>query len=357
MIFYGYTLSKNNTFRDYAHCKEPNCNVRFIFRGMTVNFTKKISISSTSDIPNHTQFLAYALTSSRRQKIKKRLRFANPKTIHNELINKMDEDLARNEKNYKSAHSLAVLQKAQSEVNCANNRHQNDYADILLRLTELNFQHQCIKHYLLNSFSIYLGIDEQIEMLNKSIGLLELMLDSTGSVVRKPHIESMRVNYYAGVININQHIVPVLEMITNDHTANYISSDYLRVTYEAITNNKPLAEHITPVFFCYPHNEDFLKTMTELLEMQSCQRQSYDLNKIRNSDDNEKESSNEDSEEEKEEEEEEDVNDDKSFRLNPFKKVLLVLKEEMGIHAKKCITTHYKNSYKWPEFVRYLIDE
>lgn len=59
---------------------------------------------------------------------------------------------------------------------------------------------------------------KQLE-LSKAHKNLILYFGATGSVVRKPYVRLKRVLYYAGVVNHNKKIYPVLELIANNHTA------------------------------------------------------------------------------------------------------------------------------------------
>lgn len=220
----------------------------------------------------------------------------------------MDTDLAQNEHNYQFATSLEVLQKIKSENNLKNNRHDDDSVDVMLRIIELKQNHPYIKRFS-TPFTTYLGIDEQIKLL-KAYKHLFLHFDATGSLVRKPDKNSKRVNYYAGVVNINNKILPILEMITNDQTASNIAEcltyfkrswiqsgekwpafkgividwcwasinavmiswnnlsvqDYLIKTFDRITSNKQLEEQIIPVFLCYGH---FMKMISRYLHTTS----------------------------------------------------------------------------------------
>lgn len=61
LIFKGLKHSNNGTFRDYAECKQPECNIQFQFNGKMVGLKTTINIYSTENIPNYTLPLSYQL--------------------------------------------------------------------------------------------------------------------------------------------------------------------------------------------------------------------------------------------------------------------------------------------------------
>lgn len=302
LIFKGIRLSSNGAYRDYALCKQPLCHMRFKFIVYRTDLQFKIQVFATDNQPNHTEPLAYQLRGPHRKLTKKSLQFAQPSTIHDQIVNEMDVDLASKNQNFQFTHSLKTLQKARSELACVNDEHRNDSADIVLRLSKFNYEHHYI-HKFITPFTIYLGIPEQIQLLI-SFPNLTLHFDATGSVVRKPYAYSKRVYYYAGVVCISHKIYPLLEIITNHHTAASLSDslkhfknlwcssnirwspfkevttdwswasinaillawndltvlDYLKICHRNINSSNQL--EITPVYTCYPH---FMKMVSRKL--------------------------------------------------------------------------------------------
>lgn len=65
-------------------------------------------------------------------------------------------------------------------------------------------------------------MEELIQLLINRSNLV-LHFDATESIVGKPSQKSKRVYYCAGAVNINHNIYPLIEMITNDHSADSIT--------------------------------------------------------------------------------------------------------------------------------------
>ncbi|CAG4939142.1 unnamed protein product [Colias eurytheme] len=191
LIVSGFEHNKFNNFRDGAVCKQPECNIRYRFKGQLINLKAKILIYSTNDKPNHTVPLAYSVSKTQREVLRERLRFAKPNTVRKQLVSDMDTDLAQNEHNHQFATSLDVLQKIKSENNLKNNRHNDDSVDVMLRMIEAKQNHPYIKKFS-TPFTTYLGINEQIELL-KAHKDLSFHFDATGSLVRKPDKKRKRV--------------------------------------------------------------------------------------------------------------------------------------------------------------------
>lgn len=163
-IFDGFVIGKNNNFRDYAHCAQLGCPIKFKFHGITIGLNTQIKVFSTSGRTNHELNLAYELRNSRRIKLQERLKHEKPRLVRNDLVNKMNKNLAEKDGNYQFTHSSTTIRKARSAVLGQNDHDQNDIVDIILRLNEANDNHPYIRKYE-RPFIIYLGIYEQIEFV------------------------------------------------------------------------------------------------------------------------------------------------------------------------------------------------
>lgn len=289
------TAKTKRTFRTRAKCKQPECHLKFNFHGKINDQKTIIKVNSNQTLANLTIPLNYQLRGTERKKIQKTLTHVKPSTVYSQVINKMSKSLAKQEKNYQFGYSEAVLQKAKSEKLAENDKHSCDTADLILKMNENYENHPYIRHFF-SPFTVYLATEEQIQLLCDKKDLV-LHFDATGSIVRKPSPQSKRIYYYGGVVNINHKIYPMIEMITNDHTAesivkclNYFKSlwimnkltmptfkyvvtdwswasvnaivsswndckvlDYLFTAYDSIIRNQLLPQNITPVFFCYGH--------------------------------------------------------------------------------------------------------
>ncbi|KAG8038863.1 hypothetical protein G9C98_003170 [Cotesia typhae] len=111
--------------------------------------------------------------------------------VYQYLLNSMDKQLAKNDGNYQFTSSTTVIRKARSQELSKNDCDTNDIIDVILRLDNYDNNHPYIRKYEL-PFSIYLGIDEQIEFLKEHPNL-KVHLDATGSVVRLPYKSSKQV--------------------------------------------------------------------------------------------------------------------------------------------------------------------
>ncbi|KAF7993735.1 hypothetical protein HCN44_010330 [Aphidius gifuensis] len=240
--------------------------------------------------------MVYQLSGKARRNFKDKIKWMKPKTAHEELLNEMNNDLIEHHKNHQFTHSLSVLQKARSEILGENDRHPNDLADIILKIQEYKNNHPFIRHYIY-PFTIYLGCEEQINLLKIKGGSLILRFDATGTVIRIPYDGSKRVYIYVGVVVIDGKIYPVLSFITNDHKSStivdyliYIKNywiennvswppfesfvsdmawasinalmlawnnitvlQYMKKIYNNIINNDKLPSGLILLFTCYPH--------------------------------------------------------------------------------------------------------
>lgn len=57
----------------------------------------------------------------------------NPSTLHKELVNDMDEKLAREQNNYEFTHSKKILRTAKTELNSKNDCDTDDFTDISIK--------------------------------------------------------------------------------------------------------------------------------------------------------------------------------------------------------------------------------
>lgn len=213
----GLRRRNKENFRDYAVCNQPECTLKFKFHGEISSFSTRVKVFRESASSNHTLPMSYELRGEQRRNLCQQLRSSKPSTVHKELVKNLDIKLAENEKNFKFCHSEKVLRTAKTSERNKNDRDTNDVTDMILRIDEADGDDPYIKTHVL-PFSFYLGINEQVELLINNPNLI-IHFDATGSTVRKPYKTSKRMYYCAGVVNIQKKIYPVLEMVSNKHTA------------------------------------------------------------------------------------------------------------------------------------------
>uniref|UniRef100_A0A6V7KRV5 Uncharacterized protein n=1 Tax=Bracon brevicornis TaxID=1563983 RepID=A0A6V7KRV5_9HYME len=85
LIFNGTQHGENGRFRDYAHCKQPQCAKRFKFLGEIKGAESFIRVYPTVGTEIHTEDLNYSLKGEAREYWKEKLKTTQPITVFEEL--------------------------------------------------------------------------------------------------------------------------------------------------------------------------------------------------------------------------------------------------------------------------------
>jgi len=135
--------------------------------------------------------------------------------------------------NLSNIYSINALQMARNEKLAENDLHWDDVADLILRCRKERdlcspddiYVHQASDPIGCLFFSVkhFTSIQSVIDKNS-----LVLHLDATGSVVRKINVKGKRIYYYAGVVNINGKIIPLLNFVSSEHNISAISCYLMR---------------------------------------------------------------------------------------------------------------------------------
>ncbi|KAK5649972.1 hypothetical protein RI129_001001 [Pyrocoelia pectoralis] len=225
LSFRGIHFRQNN-YVDYAVCKYNGCRkfkfISYFTKGSSLQ-TKVYSTSSSINHSGNPKF--YHLKGQERKELKKLLIHQHPRSLQCDLIKNLNEKAASNG-NFQDVRKLNVFQKARSESIADNDLSKNDFTDLTLKYEQhtLKGDHQYIQSVAL-PLHVCLFSKRQLQILSQN-GKSTLHFDATGSLVRDLNFnrQGKRIFYYAGVIQVNGTILPMLELITNAHGTESITS-------------------------------------------------------------------------------------------------------------------------------------
>ncbi|CAB0019774.1 unnamed protein product, partial [Nesidiocoris tenuis] len=163
-----------------------------------------------------------------------------PHVVRGEYIKKASEQLIA-EGNADDVRSVNVYRKLRSESMAKKDRDSDDLIDVLLMKRAHDLRGDKFIHSVGEPFSIVMISIEQLDtavLLAKTAGWVDIHLDSTGNIVRRPaHVEKM-VFYYAGVVELPNHrAFPVFEMISAKHDSITISKWLMDVKSFFLSHN------------------------------------------------------------------------------------------------------------------------
>ena len=200
-----------------------------------VNFTIKLnrefhnSYSLSANVVGETNILSHGnekhsrnLRGSSRIGIKDLLDTKAASSVRVHLINKKDKT-EMSFGNYNDIYSKDVLRKARSEKLGEFDLHSDDYLDVYFKQQSLDY----ILHTS-SPFTVVMMSPSQIQVL-KWLSDIDLQIDATGKVIRKPVKPGKQVLYYAAVTNTPKGILPLFDMATVDQASCNIETFLLTI--------------------------------------------------------------------------------------------------------------------------------
>jgi len=133
--------------------------------------------------------------------------------------------------NLSNIYSKNALQMARNEKLAENDLHWDDVADLILRCRKERdlcspddiYVHQASDPIVCLFFSV-----KHFTSIQSVIDKSSLVFHLDGSVVRKINAKGKRVFYYAGVVNIDGKIIPLLNFVSSEHNIAAISYYLMR---------------------------------------------------------------------------------------------------------------------------------
>ncbi|KAF2896968.1 hypothetical protein ILUMI_09207, partial [Ignelater luminosus] len=140
--------------------------------------------------------------------------------VRDEAIKNIDEKVLQLG-NWQDIRSTKVYRKARSEALGQEDFHKRNYIDIFLRSREESDAASKYVQFPSERTVTHLFNKRHVNIIAKhKYKPLTVYFDATGSVVRpSKHELGKRVLYFAGVVNLNRNIVPLLQLITSRHDA------------------------------------------------------------------------------------------------------------------------------------------